>query len=283
MTPPTTILFLLLHLFTITSSHLFTITSSHASTTTPIALTIKDGILLPSGQHIGTFTSQLQSAIDRLYPAVDQSTWKSTSLVNNSLLRYLDLQGHYYADAPLLLPSLFVLRLNGSLADAANLTSHPLNGDNTASPGLVMLNATTYSAVLGVGNSPVINATTHDGTQMYAVSVLNSQKTAVRGLRLVAQWETCVGVRGGSHNEVSSNNVGGAPGRTTPATRGVWTLATSRAYVHHNHVHHSDKHALDFDAYTGNSVAWENLCEDNKEQGIFVEETSHDNVRRHWS
>ena len=80
-----------------------------------------------------------------------------------------------------------------------------------------------------------------------------------------------------------SNNVGGAPGRTTPATRGVWTLATSRAYVHHNHVHHSDKHALDFDAYTGNSVAWENLCEDNKEQGIFVEETSHDNVRRHWS
>ena len=118
---------------------------------------------------------------------------------------------------------------------------------------------------------------------MYAVSVFNSQKTAVRGLRLVAQWETCVGVRGGSHNEVSSNNVGGAPGRTTPATRGVWTLATSRAYVHHNHVHHSDKHALDFDAYTGNSVAWENLCEDNKEQGIFVEETSHDNVRRHWS
>jgi hypothetical protein len=37
-------------------------------------------------------------------------------------------------------------------------------------------------------------------------------------------------------------------------------------------------HALDFDAYTGSSVAWENLCEDNKHEGIFVEETSHDNI-----
>ena len=244
---------------------------------TPVSLTVKDGVLLPSGKYIGTFTSQLQSAIDWLYPAVDQTTWSSISLVNNSVLRYLDLQGHYYADAPLLLPSLFVLRLNGSLIDAANLTSHPLNGDASAYPGLVTLNSTTYSAVLGVGTAPTINASTHSGTQMHAVSVLNSQKSAVRGLRAVSQWETCVGIRGGVHNEVSSNDVGGEPGRTTSG-RGVWTLATSRAYVHHNHVHHADKHALDFDAYTGASVAWGNLCEDNKEEGIFVEETAHDNV-----
>ena len=35
---------------------------------------------------------------------------------------------------------------------------------------------------------------------------------------------------------------------------------------------------LDFDAYTSNSVAWNNLCEDNKDEGIFVEETAHNNI-----
>jgi hypothetical protein len=32
-------------------------------------------------------------------------------------------------------------------------------------------------------------------------------------------------------------------------------------------------HALDFDAYTSSSSAYSNLCEDNGEEGIFVEET----------
>ena len=37
-------------------------------------------------------------------------------------------------------------------------------------------------------------------------------------------------------------------------------------------------HAADFDAYTKNSMAYNNLCEDNGEEGIFVEETASFNV-----
>ena len=48
--------------------------------------------------------------------------------------------------------------------------------------------------------------------------------------------------------------------------------------MHDNHVHHSNSHALDFDAYTSSSVCFNNLCEDNADEGIFVEETAHDNV-----
>ena len=48
--------------------------------------------------------------------------------------------------------------------------------------------------------------------------------------------------------------------------------------MHDNHVHHAGAHALDFDAYTSRSVCYNNLCEDNREEGIFVEETAHDNV-----
>ena len=36
--------------------------------------------------------------------------------------------------------------------------------------------------------------------------------------------------------------------------------------------------APDFDAYTKNSIAYNNLCEDNGEEGIFVEETASFNV-----
>ena len=58
-------------------------------------------------------------------------------------------------------------------------------------------------------------------------------------------------------------------------TRCIWTLATSHALVHDNHVHHCSSHALDFDAYTSSSVAWNNLCEENGQEGIFLEETAH--------
>ncbi len=43
-------------------------------------------------------------------------------------------------------------------------------------------------------------------------------------------------------------------------------------------MHHSASHALDFDAYTSSSVAYNTTCEDNTAEGIFVEETANDNV-----
>ena len=76
--------------------------------------------------------------------------------------------------------------------------------------------------------------------------------------------------------EISSSDVGGS---STAMSKGrcIWTLATSRAFVHDNYVHHCTSHALDFDAYTSNSAAYSNVCEDNGEEGIFVEETANGN------
>ena len=162
---------------------------------------------------------------------------------------------------------------SGSLFDAVNLSSSPLNGDSKAVPGLITLNQTIYSAVIG----GIINATVHKETKMHAISLLNSNRNTVRKVRALAHWRSALAIHGGSKNEISKCNAGGDEGRTIPV-RALWCLATSHAYIHHNYIHHSESHALDFDAYTGNSICWNNLCEDNSAEGIFVEETAHDNV-----
>jgi len=110
---------------------------------------------------VGVHTSELQAnVINTMYAAVTPSTYANVSLIDDLILRHLHLSGTYFADEPLLLPSLFVLHLNGSLLDAANLTSSPFNGATTKQPGMITLNQTSYSAVVG----GVINATVHNKT-----------------------------------------------------------------------------------------------------------------------
>ena len=112
---------------------------------------------------------------------------------------------------------------------------------------------------------------------MQAVSLLNSRRSTVRRLRALSNWESAIGIKGGEQNEISYCDTGGTNVYPTLG-RAIWLLATVSGYVHNCYVHHSLTHALDFDAYTSSSVAWNNLCEDNKAEGIFVEETAHNNV-----
>jgi hypothetical protein len=235
-----------------------------------LEVTVIDGRIQPSNKYVGMFTSQIQSeVVNTLFPHVQTPP---PAIVDNKVLRFLNLEGDYKADVPLILPSFFVLRLNGSIVDAENLTSSDYNGFNGA--GLIWMNSSTYSSIQG----GIVDATKHPQTQMQAVSVLNGIRNVVRSVRAKAQFETAIGIRGGTQNEVSYCDAGGDSNSSMIPVRAIWTIATSKAYVHHNHVHHSQSHALDFDAYTSSSIAWENLCEDNKDEGIFVEETAHDNV-----
>ena len=239
-----------------------------------LSFTVIDGYLQPSGKFVGTYTSQLQAnVINTLYPAIEPATVLSQiSLVNNSVLRYLHLEGNYYADSPLTIPSLFVLQLNGSyIVDAQNISDNKYNGMTHS--GLITLNNSEYSAVIG----GTINATVHATTKMQAISVLNSNRNTIRGTRALSNFQTAIGIHGGIQNEIAYCDAGGNEGNRI-ASRAIWALATSKCYVHHCHVHHSHMHALDFDAYTSSSIAWNNLCEDNDAEGIFVEETAKDNV-----
>ena len=235
-----------------------------------MTVTATDGVL-SGGKWVGSFTSQLQqNVVDALFAPVSNADWRDVTIVNASTLRYLDLHGDYQADVPLRLPSLFVLRLNGSLVDAANFT---VSAHNQRFSGMVEMNQTAYSAVIG----GLYNATRHNETQTQAVTVVNGWRNAIRNIRALSHFDSVVGINGGMDNEISGCELGGEQGQPVPF-RAVWCLSTTRALVHDNHIHHSNKHALDFDAFTSHSVAHNNLCEDNAEEGIFVEETAHNNV-----
>jgi len=212
--------------------------------------------------------------IDTLFAPVGPADWTSTPILNETSgkIRYLHLIGDYQADVPLQLPSLFILKLNGSITDAANLTLPPAPRFS----GLVTMNGTHYSGLIG----GTVNATVHkmsypNGAQ--AVTIVDGTRNVIRNVRATSSCNSAVGINGGTANEVSNCDLGAEAGRMFHA-RAVWCLSTQRAMVHGNHIHHAGLHSLDFDAGTQYSVAHGNLCEDNTDEGIFVEETAHHNV-----
>ena len=189
------------------------------------------------GDYVGVYTSQLQKrVIDALYPPIQPNDiLKNIHVVNGTVLRYLDLQGAYLADAPLVLPSLFVLRFNGSIVDAKNITNSIFNG--VSHVGLVTLNNTQYSGVIG----GLINATAHSNTRMQAVSLLNSRRSTVRRLRALSNWESAIGIKGGEQNEISYCDMGGTNVYPTLG-RAIWLLATASGYVHNCYTSLFDTH-----------------------------------------
>ncbi|GMH53681.1 hypothetical protein TL16_g01501 [Triparma laevis f. inornata] len=235
---------------------------------------ITDGWSSSSASFVGNFTSQLQFFIDSNFDPVTEDDYVSTSLVNGeNLLRKLTLYGTYLVDVPLNLPSLFVLELsdNAKIFPAENLT---LTG-SARFAAMVQLNNTYFSAVTGGTIDGTSIPTTDPDKGYMAISITGGSKNAVRNVRALANNSfSVIGINDSPHAEVADSVVGGSPSLGMLSTRCIWTLSTSHALVHDNHVSFCSMHALDFDAYTSSSVAWSNLCEYNGQEGIFLEETA---------
>lgn len=241
--------------------------------------TIVDGVFKEhSGSQdsmIGAYTSQLQRHIDTAFGPVNATNWNAHSWINDTDLRTLQLSGHYLADAPLRLPSLFVLRLNGTLKPAPNISLQNISRFTA----MVEMKDVHFSAVIGgrydASSLPAVNGSR--GWQ--SISIVGSSHCAIRGVRALANnSDSAIGLNLGGYHEVSFSDVGGDSAGPRTRGRAIWTLATSHNLIHDNHIHNSTSHSLDFDAYTGDSLAYNNFCEYCTEEGIFVEETAHDNT-----
>lgn len=185
----------------------------------------------------------------------------------------MKLSGDYECDTPLLLPSLLILQLEGTIRAASNLSA----ADVPRFTGMVTMNNTEYSGVVG-GTYDASSVPAVNGSRGYqAISIVNGGHNVVRSVRAIANHsDSAIGINMSPYAEVAHCDAGGEDGAMSLG-RCIWTLATSHALIHHNHVHHCSAHALDFDAYTTTSVAYGNLCENNREEGIFVEETASGN------
>jgi parallel beta-helix repeat protein len=242
---------------------------------------VKDG-RLPDGQYVGVHTSEIAAnVIEKLFRPVSHDNWQDVSMFNSSVLRYLLLEGDYLADIPLRLPSLFVLHLKDgtTIKPAANLSLE----NTTSFTGLVEMKDVHFSAVLGGlidASSLPAAAFLYPYRRGYqAVSIMGGGNNAVRHVKARANnSDAAVGVNQSPAAEISHCDIGGgANGQGVTKGRCIWCLATSRALVHDNWVRNCSSHSLDFDAYTSASAAYNNLCEDGTEEGIFVEETAKNN------
>jgi len=241
---------------------------------------IKHGILKDQNSVIGNFTSQLQSFIDSNYDPISNSELSVATQVNGTGLRYLEIEGEYKADVSLSLPSMFVLTLKGSLSPAANLSM-------VGTPrfaAMVQLNNTRFSAVIGgtydASSLPKTSDDNESRGGYMALSITGGAYNAIRSVRAMANnSDSIIAINQSPHGEVADCVVGGDDGDLgLLQTRCIWTLATSQALVHDNHVKYCAFHALDFDAFTSNSAAYNNFCEQNGQEGIFLEESAEQNV-----
>ena len=202
------------------------------------SLFLVDGRLQPGGQFVGRYTSQLQRLLDGSFAPVSSADWKDKSFINSSTLRHLHLAGEYLADVPLSLPSLFVLKLQGSLHAAPNLTAY--NSSHTERfAAMIQLQHVSFSAVIG-GTFDASSLPPHDEKATHgfmALSILGGSNNAIRGVRAMSNnSDSIIGVNQSPHAEVGGCDVGGGDSLGVLHTRCIWTLATSHALVHDNHV-----------------------------------------------
>lgn len=151
-----------------------------------------------------------------------------------------------------------------------------LKSDKPIPPTLVLLNGVSFSAVVGGtfdarSNSSFEALHIEDGSH-------NSIRNVVAFSHVDEAWSSTVTIRGGTRHELAHSRVNGGG----LAARCAWTISTSFALVHDNVIEECIKHALDFDAYTSSSAAYNNLARHNGPpdgygQAIFVEETASGN------
>eukprot|EP00040_Diaphanoeca_grandis_P026799 m.150610 g.150610 ORF g.150610 m.150610 type:complete len:374 (-) comp30735_c0_seq1:240-1361(-) len=227
-------------------------------------INIANGYLMQSdgtrGKFVGLTTTALQGVVDTMFlpgPLINTSAW-----VNSSALRYLVLEGAYVADVPLQLPSYFVLQLG---------TTTSISAKQGLEGAVILMNTSKLVAVKGGSVDCTMAA---DSKSLVGIWGQNAQSLIVRGVRI----QDC-GI-GGTANiyihglpfaykaEVSFSEVSGSK------NRGIWVETFGHAQIHDNHCHHNVADGIDFDAYTANGVAYNNLCESNSRHGLFIEEAA---------
>jgi hypothetical protein len=156
------------------------------------------------------------------------TTWKEllqVSQVNMSVMQHLTLEGDYFADAPLILPSLFTLTLIGTLSPAPNLTLANIPRFS----GMVELKDTYYTLVEGgtydASSLPFVN-----GSEGYgAVAIVGGGYHSVRGIRALANnTGAAIAVNKSPHTEISFCDVGGDPTTSGVMMQGRCTVRVYR-------------------------------------------------------
>ena len=295
----------------------------------PMTVRIVNGVNVDTNEFIGKEISKIQKVIDvdmgcplrvalnRSDPVenpnacVSASTYygkfqqiDDNSLFDEKTLRYLKLEGDYIADVPLLLPSLMVLQLNGSITAGPTLAENmkstkTFSKTNVKNPGMVMVDNERMVAIIGgFYNATVDQDTTKDKYNnkdtimgsICAIKFWQSTYGLVRGVNatvgkyseavlLINQWSESIEVTQSEFfGQMFSDKTDIMESSPDYRARCIWALVARFVVVHDNFIHHCHLHSLDFDSNTYASIAYNNDGEYLRQEHVFVEEKANNNL-----
>ena len=227
--------------------------------------TIIDGVVTAPGTppySIANRSSAIAAALSSIFNTSAAPGGDPLLILKNSssFYDYLVLTGSYHADATIALtPGLALVLADATLA--ATEPSLPGGGP------LILAQRAPWSAVLGRGAARLACAPGGGASAPYALHAAQSPGFVLDGVAIsdcdCVHLEGVPFVTGG---EVANCVITNARGRA------VWTEKISRAVIHGNTVVNASVHTIDFDAFSQNSLAYNNTVSLSRQEAVFIEQ-----------
>jgi len=211
---------------------------------------------------IANLSSAIAAALGSIFNASSGAPDKGAVILKNStsFYDYLVISGTYHADATIALtPGLALVLEDATLA----ATTPSLTGGGA----LILAQRAPWSAVLGRGGARLACAPSGGASAPYALHAAQSPGFVLDGVAISdcdsVHLEGVPFVTGGEvANCVITNSRG----------RAIWTEKISRAVIHGNTVTNASAHTIDFDAFSSNSVAYNNTVSQSRQEAVFIEQ-----------
>lgn len=243
---------------------------SRAAAAGALNASITNGVLSITDAFVGNTTSAVNDVISKYFAGGAGRPAGAVSLKNSSsgVYSYLTVSGAYGADGVVNLTSQLVL----VLADA-HFTVLPTFKSALYSDAVFSAIRADDSAVVAPGGPATASVSCAAGGPMpAAVYAGQSANFVLDGLTIV----NCgVDGGGGVHIEglpmVDGGEVANCVIRNA-SSRAIWTEKCNRVTIHGNVVSDAYAHTIDFDAFSGNSVAFNNTVSGSRQEAVFIEQ-----------
>jgi hypothetical protein len=227
-----------------------------------------DGVLSITGHFVGNKTSDVNNVVAQYFATATPRPAGAVSLKNSSsgVYSYLTVTGSYVADATISLTPQLILVLNDAhitvlpnFKSAKNAVISAVEADNS---GVVSPGGSTRASIVCPYGGPMPAAVYAGQSASFVldgISILNcgidgGGSVHIEGLPMV------------SGGEIANCNI------TNSSSRAVWTEKCSRVVIHGNIVSNANTHTLDFDAFSSNSIAYNNTVSGSRQEAVFIEQ-----------
>ncbi len=190
------------------------------------------------------------------------------------------LVGDFTIASDINVPSNVHIYLDGSISYLGTYTTPDIfnsgNGESeNREEAIFRLSGSRNVKLIGVNNAQLIGNPNLASSNPHVNGVLirfsGSENILVEGFEMRALWQGVTADFGSSNVTVQNNYI------RDSVKRAIWFLGTTNSRVVHNFLQNSGADGIDFDAFTADSLAYENVMFGNGRFAFFVEEGANNN------